>query len=129
MEQPPVTEVGMFASLRRMFDTVLALVQNRFQLFTVELQEEKVRLIDLLLRVAAVVVLGIMTLVTATAVIVVWLWNTSPVVVLIIITVLYGGSAAGIGYSIQRRLRSGSMPFAGTLAEFKKDRECLGKRN
>ena len=127
MEQSPQSEGGLFASLRRMLDSALKLVQNRFQLFTVELQEEKVRLIDLLLRAAAAVVLGFMTIIAATALIVVWLWDTSPVLVLAIITVLYAASAVGIGYSIRQRLQRDPLPFAGTLAEFKKDRECLAK--
>jgi uncharacterized membrane protein YqjE len=129
MDESPETQGGLFASLRRMFDSALKLVHNRFELFTVELQEEKIRLFDLLLRVAAVVVLGFMTLIAATALIVVWLWDTSPVAVLAIVTLGYGLTAAGIGYSIQQRLKNGPPPFAGTLAEFKKDRECLGKHD
>jgi uncharacterized membrane protein YqjE len=127
MDQP--TDGGVFASLRRMLDSALALVQNRLQVLTVELQEEKVRLFDLLLRVAAVVVLGFMTLIGATALVVVWLWDTSPVVVLAIVTVLYGSTAAGIGYGLRQRLQRGPPPFAGTLAEFKKDREWLDKHD
>ena len=112
-----------------MLDSALALVQNRLQLFTVELEEEKVRLIDLLLRMAAVVVLGLMALIAGTALVVVWLWETSPVAVLAIVTLAYGLTAAGIGFSIRQKLQRGPAPFAGTLAEFKKDRECLGKHD
>ena len=129
MDQPPENDSGLFASLRRMLDGALKLVQNRFQLFTVEMQEEKVRLIDLLLRVAAVVVLGFMTLIGATALIVVWLWDTSPVAVLLVVTLGYGLTAAAIGCSIRQKLQHGPRPFAGTLAEFQRDRECLGKPN
>ena len=129
MDQPSETEGGLFASLRRMLESVLALVQNRLQLFTVELQEEKIRLFDLLLRAAAVVVLGLMTLISVTALVVVWFWDTSPVAVLAIVTLVYGLAAVGIGYSLQQRLQRGPPPFAGTLAEFKKDRECLAKRD
>ena len=119
----------MFASLRRLLDSALALVQNRFQVFTVELQEEKIRLVDLLLRAVVVVVLGFMTLIAATALLVVGLWDTSPVAVLAVVTLAYGLTAAGIGYSLKQRLQRGPPPFAVTLAEFKKDRECLGKRD
>jgi uncharacterized membrane protein YqjE len=129
MDQPSEKEGGLFASLRRLLDSALALVQNRFEVFTVELQEEKIRLFDLLLRAAVVVVLGFMTLIAATALVVVWLWDTSPVTVLAIVTLLYGLTAAGVGYSLKQRLQRGPTPFAGTLAEFKKDRECLGNRD
>jgi uncharacterized membrane protein YqjE len=129
MDRASETEGGLFASLRRILDSGLALAQNRFQLFTVELQEEKIRFIDLLLRVAAVVVLSFMTLIAVTAMVVVWLWDTSPVAVLAIVTLVYGLTAAGIGYSLQQRLQRGPPSFAATLAEFKKDGECLGKRD
>lgn len=129
MDQPTEKEGGLFASLRRLLDSALALVQNRFEVFSVELQEEKIRLVDLLLRAVVVVVLGFMTLIAATALIVVWLWDSSPVAVLAIVTLLYGLTAAGMGYSLKQRLQRSPRPFAGTLAEFKKDRECLGKRN
>ena len=127
MEQTRPTESGVFAALRRMCDTALKLVYNRLELFTVELQEEKLRAVDLLLRVGAIVVLGFMTLIAATALIVVWLWDISPVGVLAGVTLLYGLSAAGLGYTIHQKLQHGPRPFAGTLAEFKKDRECLGR--
>ena len=129
MDQPTEKEGGLFASLRRLLDSALALVQNRFEVFTVELQEEKIRLVDLLLRAVVVVVLGFMTLIAATALVVVWLWDSSPVAVLAIVTLLYGLTAAGMGFSLKQRMQRGPSPFAGTLAEFKKDRECLGKRN
>jgi len=129
MDQPTEREGGLFASLRRLLDSALALVQNRFEVFTVELQEEKIRLVDLLVRAVVVVVLGFMTLIAATALVVVWFWDTSPVAVLAIVTLLYGLTAAGMSYRLKQRLQRSPPPFAGTLAEFKKDRECLGKRN
>jgi uncharacterized membrane protein YqjE len=119
----------LFASLRRLLDSVVVLVQNRLQLLGVELQEEKIRFFGLLLSAAAVVVFGFMALIAATALVVVALWETSPVAVLAIVTLVYGGTAAGIGYNLKQRLQRGPPPFAGTLAEFKKDRECLGKRS
>ena len=129
MDQPTEKEGDLFAYLRRLLDSALALVQNRFQLFTVELQEEKIRFFDLLLRVVAVAALGAMTLITATALVVVWFWDTPPVAVLAIVTLLYGLAAAGVGYGLKQRLQRGPPPFAGTLAELEKDQECLGKRD
>jgi len=129
MDQPTEKEAGLFAPLRRLLDSTLALVQNRFKVFTVELQEEKIRFFDLLLRVVAVAALGAMTLITATALVVVWFWDTSPVAVLVIVTLLYGLAAAVIGYNLKQRLQRGPPPFAGTLAELEKDRECLGKHD
>jgi len=127
MEQPHESAGGLFAALRRLLDTALALAQNRLQLLAVELQEEKIRLVDLLVRLVVVLVLGFMTLIAATALVVVAFWNVAPVTVLVVVTLGYGLAAAWLSYSIYQRVRQAPQPFAGTIAEFKKDRECLGK--
>ncbi len=118
---------SLFDSLRRMLEAVLGLAQRRLELFAVEAQEEKFRVLDLLFRAAAVIVLSLLTLVAATATLVVALWNTSPVLVLVLVTVGYGLAAVALAASLRRRLREGPKPFAGTLEEFRKDHEWLGK--
>lgn len=120
---------GLVASLRRMFESAVSLAQRRLELVALEAQEEKVRLLDLLIRAAVVVVLGWMALLTATATLVVAFWDTHPVLVLGSVTLLYGGMAAVLALGLRRRLREGPRPFAGTIEEFRKDRECFGKRN
>jgi uncharacterized membrane protein YqjE len=120
---------GLFESLRRLGDSLLGLVQRRVEMFAVELQEEKVRALDLLVRAAAVIVLSLLTLVAGTATLVVALWETSPILVLALVTLAYGLGAAILGLGIRKRLRQGPKPFAGTIEEFRKDRECFGKRN
>ncbi|MCZ7634702.1 MAG: phage holin family protein [Verrucomicrobia bacterium] len=120
---------GLVGSLRRLLETAVSLAQRRLELIALEAQEEKVRLLDLLFRVAVVVVLGWMALLTATATLVVAFWDTHPVIVLVVVTVLYGGMAAAMALGLRRRLRDGPRPFAGTIEEFRKDRECFGKRN
>lgn len=118
---------SLFDSLRRMLEAALGLAQRRLELFAVEAQEEKLRVLDLLFRAAALVVLSLLTLMTATATLVVAFWNTSPVLVLVLVTVGYGTTAVALAASLRRRLRDGPKPFAGTLEEFRKDHEWLGK--
>ncbi len=120
---------GLTGSIRRMMDSVLALAQNRFELFAVELQEEKIRAVELLLLAAAAIVLGILTLVAATATVVVLLWDSSPVLVLGIITLGYALGAALIIRKLREKLSAAVPPFSGTVEEFKKDREWLRGKN
>ena len=44
---------GLFGSLRRLLDTSLSAVQNRVELFALELREEKCRLIEILIWASA----------------------------------------------------------------------------
>lgn len=125
----PTAGGGFFDAIRRVADALLALAQRRFELFVVELQEEKTRALDLLVRAAALVVLGLLTLVAATVTLVVALWDTSPVLILAAVTVLYGAGAAALGVSLRHRMRDGHKPFAGTIEQLQKDRVCFGKQN
>lgn len=125
----PTSGGGLLDSLRRLLDSVLGLVQRRLEVIALDLQAEKTRVLDLLVRAAAMLVLGLLALVAATATIVVALWDTSPVLVLAVVTVLYGAGATILGWGIKRRLREGPKPFADTIEEFRKDRECFGKHS
>jgi uncharacterized membrane protein YqjE len=53
---------GVWTSLKRIVDTLLAAAQNRVELFTVELQEEKGRVVECILCTAALVAFGMMAL-------------------------------------------------------------------
>lgn len=125
----PTPGGGLLDPLRRLADSILALLQHRLELFALELQAEKIRALDVLVRAAALVVLGLLTLVAGTATVVVALWNTSPVLVLAAVTLLYGVGAVALTLGLRRRLHTGPKPFAGTLEELRKDRACFGKKN
>ena len=60
------TQPGVWSSLKRILDTLLATAQNRIEQIAVELQEEKCRLMEALLCGVAVAVFGIMTITLVT---------------------------------------------------------------
>jgi uncharacterized membrane protein YqjE len=129
MEEGEYKSAGLFGSLRRLGDSVLSLAHRRLELASLELQEEKYHLIDILLRAALLVVLGILTLVSATALVVVIFWERSPIAALAIITVLYALAALRVGLRLRANLKAGPPPLSGTIAELKKDREWLRDKN
>jgi uncharacterized membrane protein YqjE len=128
MGDPAVNDRGLFAALRRALSAGVGLVQTRLELFAVELQHEKWRVVDLLLRTALIIILGILTLGLITATIAYLLWSWSPLGALLGLAVAYGVATGLVLWSLQRSLKSGPKPFAGTLAELKKDRECLSDK-
>jgi len=125
MATEPKSPQGFFASLLGALESVLALARTRFELLTVELQQEKVRLVDLLLRVAAAAILALLALGTLTAGLIWLLWPWSPIAAFAGLTLLYGGGSAWLLIGIRHELKHGLKPFAGTLAEFEKDRACF----
>jgi len=123
---------GLFASVRRLADSTTKLIQHRLELLSLDLQEQKVRLVDLIFRLAAMIVLGMLALVTATATIVflLWkLWEVPQYLTLLGLTLLYGGLALALGLGIRNQLRAEPRPFHDSIEQFKKDREWLDKRN
>ncbi len=128
MAEADETTLGVWASLRRILDTLLATAQNRVELFAVELQEEKCRLVEAILCTAAVAACGMMTLSLATFTIVVLFWEKGRLAVLGGLCGLYLVGTVLAWRALQRRLKARSA-FADTLGELSKDRACLKTEN
>ena len=120
---------GLLAKLRRVGESLLALARSRVELFASELQEEKLRLINLLVWFSLAIVLGAAGLLVAIGALAVWLWEVAGYggLVGLALAALVGG--AGILWGLRRGMETGSMPFSGTIAEFRKDTQCLRNNN
>ena len=119
---------GLFDTLRRLGSTVLAILQNRLELLAVELQEERIRLFDALLLAAVVVVLGCFTLTTAAVAVLIVVWNEYGMNGLLAVSGV-GFIATLLAYW-RLRVRLKNWPLlSSTLAELKKDRECLERKS
>jgi uncharacterized membrane protein YqjE len=122
------TKPGVWGSLKRILDTLLAITQNRVELFAVELQEEKCRLAEAMMCAAAVAGLGLMTLSLVTFTIVVLFWENGRLPALIGLSVLYLAGTVLAWRALQARLRQPTA-FTETIAELTKDRACLESDN
>jgi uncharacterized membrane protein YqjE len=104
----------------------LTIGENRLELLTVEVQEERERLLHAFLLALGVAAFGLLAGLTLTAAIAVWLWTWSPLAVLLILTGLYG--AAGVW--LYRRLTGllcNWQTLSASLDQLRKDRACLEK--
>jgi uncharacterized membrane protein YqjE len=114
------------ATSRRFAQRLITIGGNRLELLTVELQEERERLLIAILLAIGVMAFGLLAGLTLTTAIVIWLWTWSPVAVLLILTGLYG--AAGVGlYRRLTRLLCGWKTLPATLDQLGKDSACLEK--
>ena len=116
---------GLFESVRRIGSSVLALIHNRLSLASVELQEEKLRAISLLIWLCAAMALGTAGILVAIGALAFFLWEKAGYAGLIGLAVAALGGAAGVLWFLRRRIVHGRPPFADTLAEFRKDLECM----
>jgi uncharacterized membrane protein YqjE len=105
---------------------LLTIGENRLELLTVEVQEERERLLHAFLLALGVAAIGLLAGMTLTALIVVLFWNCSRWAALLTLTALY----AAVGFFLYRKLAAllrdwQSLP--ASLDQLRKDRACLDK--
>jgi uncharacterized membrane protein YqjE len=100
--------------------------ENRLELLAVEVQEERERHLHAFLLALGVAAFGLLAGLTLTAAIVVLLWVWSPVAVLLILTALYAVAGICLYRQLIGLLRNWQT-LSATLAQLRKDRECLEK--
>ena len=125
MSEPKQNPAGLFKSLRHLLDTGLAAVQNRLELFVVELKEEKCHVIEILIWASAAILLGLMAITTATFTIVFLVAESARVFVLAGFCLFYILAAVGAFLGLKKRLKDHPLPFAESISQIKKDREWL----
>ena len=116
---------GLLGSFRGLADGVVGSLRDRLELFALEVQEEKHRLIQIAVWISAIVVLALLTLVFVSGALLVVFWETARVPVAVGLAAFYalGFAAAVLGF--KRYLRRQPRPFAATLAELEDDHTCL----
>jgi uncharacterized membrane protein YqjE len=116
---------GLLALLRRVLDTGLGTIQNRVELIGIELQEEKLRLVELLLWSAAVVFMAVLGVAVLTVAVALLVGESARPYVLIGAGVLYLAGAALAMTRLRARFKNGPLPLSETASQLKKDREWL----
>ena len=124
MEASSVSFKQLAATSKQFARRLLTIGENRLELLTVEVQEERERLLHAILLAVGVAALGLLAAMTLTATIVVLLWAYSPVAVLLTLTVLYTAAGSFLYRQIAGRLR-GLQTLSATLDQLRKDRACL----
>ncbi len=120
---------GVSASLRRIIDSLLALGQNRLQLFAAELQSEKLRWFDTLLKLGLAVAVAMIGLMLAAVTLVMFVWEKARYSGLLVVTGVFLVAGGVLLWRLRDELRREPLPFEKTAAEFKKDRECFTDKN
>ena len=116
---------GLLGSVRKLGDGLLALLQDRLALFSVELQEEKFRLVQTFIWISAAVFTAMMAVTFASLTIVYLFWESARLAALIGLTLLYTGALIAIVVAFRRYLARQPKPFSATLQEIAEDRACI----
>jgi uncharacterized membrane protein YqjE len=126
MEESPVGLRQLPEAWKHLAARLMAIGENRLELLSVEVQEERERLLRAFLLALGVAVFGLLAALTLTAAIVVRWWACSPVAVLLTLTVLYGAAGVLLYRRLTGLLRDWQT-LPASLDQLRKDRACLEK--
>jgi uncharacterized membrane protein YqjE len=124
MNAPDEQSESLVGSLRRAASTVLAIGENRVELFLVELQEERQQVLSTLLLAAAAVGFLLLALTLLTGTVLLFFWDTHRLAALVGLGGFYTVVGGWFSWRLRVRLQQWES-FSATLAELKKDHEWL----
>lgn len=117
------TSSGPSSPFRKIGGIIAAVLQNRADLFAVEMQEEKYRLVEVLILVGIALALGMMVLFVFTGVIIFAVPQAHRIWVACGLGVFYLLGIFALWSRIKKLLQN--QPFPETITQIKKDWECL----
>lgn len=128
MNDAPQSEGGLLATAQRVFRTLRNLLENRVELFLLELKEERLRLFKTLLLYAVGVACTGMALLLFSLTLVVAFWEEHRLLVLVLLTLVHAAGATLAFWLVRRRLQRWQA-FSASIEQLRKDRECFETLN
>lgn len=121
--------VGLFDTLRQLFDTALELAQVRLALLVSDLELEKQRLLGVALRALLGLMLISLGLLLVAGTVLLLLWDSHRLVALVVLSVLCLGGGLGLLYAAHLRLRrDASSMLSGISGELEADRAAVQRK-
>ncbi len=125
MDKEPPASLGLLGTLKSLGDSLIGTAQDRLELLSTELQEEKVRFIQIFVWITAAVFAGMMVVTFASLTVVYLFWDSARLAALGGLTLFYALVLAGIIIAFRRYLARQPHPFAETRQELREDRACI----
>ena len=116
---------GLLHSIKHLAQTLLGAAQTRLEILATEIEEERVRLEQLLLyALAAAFCLGL-GIVLCVALVVLYYWDTHRLAAVGILAAGFLGAGALLGWVLRDKAKTRPKPFAVTRGELAKDSAML----
>ena len=119
---------GILQSLRNLAATLVALLQTRLELLVTELEEERLRLLQLLLWAAgALFFLGIGILLLTVLLVAVF-WDSYRITAIVVLAGIFFAAGIGMAIGVRNRMHVRSRLFSASLDELARDKDQLTTR-
>lgn len=122
----PETSSGLIASAKRLLSTLTSIASTRLELLASELQEERLRLTQMLFFALFALFLFGIGILLLTVFILVLFWDDHRLAVLGGLSVLFFALGTIMALLLRSQSRTKPKLFSDSLAELAKDREHLG---
>lgn len=117
----------MLGSLRELARTLLSFAETRTRLAATELEEQSVRLLEILIWLAAAMFLLGVALAFLAVLIVLLFWDSDRLLAAGLLAALFLGAGTAAALVARARMRERPKFLAATLAELERDRERIGQ--
>jgi len=128
-QSTPNRTTGLLASLRQLLATSAEVLRTRVAILSTELEEEGIRVRELILFEQMSLFFLELGLLLATLCVVLAFWETHRLLTLAAFAVFYLAIGTGTALVIRHKLKTRPRLFSTTLSELGKDRERLGSRS
>lgn len=125
MDERAPASTGLLGSIRGLADGLLGSAQERLELLSIELHEEKFRAIQLFVWISAAVFAAILAITFVSLALVFAFWETARLAVLSGFALFYTGAFFVLLSYVRKFVRQQPRPFQGTLSELSQDRACI----
>ena len=116
---------GLLHSIRDLASSLLSAAHTRLEIFSTEIEEERLRLEQLLLlMIFAAICLG-MGLLLCVAFVIIYYWDTHRLRAVAVLAALFLIAAGVLGTILRAKAKARPKPFAATRAELSKDGAML----
>lgn len=119
---------GILQSLRNLATTLVALLQNRLELLATDLEEERVRLLQVLFWAAGALFFFALGVLMITMIVLLLLWDSYRLTGIVVLAAVFLAIAAGLAIGVYKRIHRRSRLFSASLDELAKDKERLTSR-
>ena len=119
---------GILQSLRDLAATLVALLQNRLELLVTDLEEERIRLLQLLFWAAGALFFFALGVLMITMLIVLLLWDSHRIVGVAVLAAVFLAIGVGLAIGVRNRMHVRPRLFSSSLDELAKDKDRLTSR-
>jgi len=114
--------------LRNLATTLVALLQNRLELLATDIEEERIRLLQVLFWAAGALFFFALGVLTITMFVVLLLWDSHRLAGIIVLSAVFLAIGVGLAIGVYKRMHRRSRLFSASLDELTKDKDRLTSR-